>query len=163
MKQWCTKVLYDTVKKCELDLEYDVGATDVKLSDAIRFIRYRVFQMINDSIQIVKKRVLQKLKGLSSAGAVGKPNLLITFLGVFRYSIETDGAMLNKVLKTKPYLRITMGKGMGESPGIPYVLEIWPKGEETSLTCLFSLKGEFIIFHQGPWRFVSLFGVVWYA
>ena len=55
MKKWCTKVLYDTVKKCELDLEYDVGATDVKLSDAIRFIRYRVFQMIIDSIQIVKK------------------------------------------------------------------------------------------------------------
>ena len=128
-----------------------MGATDVKLSDAIRFIRYRVFQMIIDSMQIVKK----SFQKLSSAGAVGKPNRLITFLGVFRYSIETDGAMLNKVLKTKPYLRITMGKGMGESPGIPYVLEIWPKGEETSLTCLFSLKGEFIIFHQGPWRFVS--------
>jgi len=36
--------------------------------------------------------------------------------------------LLNSILKKKAYLRITMGKGMGESPGIPYVLEIWPKG-----------------------------------
>ena len=47
---------------------------------------------------------------------------------VCRYSIETEGALLNTTLKRKAYLRITMGKGRGESPGIPYVLEIWPKG-----------------------------------
>jgi hypothetical protein len=45
-----------------------------------------------------------------------------------RYSINTEGALLHSKLKTKAYLRITMGKGRGESPGIPYVLEIWPKG-----------------------------------
>ena len=48
----------------------------------------------------------------------------------FRFSINTEGALLNKILKKKPYLRITMGRGMGESPGIPYVLEIWPKGKK---------------------------------
>lgn len=56
-----------------------------------------------------------------------------------RYSIETDGCVLNEKLKEKAkefgkpnphetYLRITLGKDRGNSPGIPYVLEIWPKG-----------------------------------
>ena len=30
--------------------------------------------------------------------------------------------------KTKTYLRITLGEDRGSSPGIPYVLEIWPHG-----------------------------------
>lgn len=55
-----------------------------------------------------------------------------------RYSIETKGCLLNKKLKEKStefgddphetYLRITLGHSLGKSPGIPYVLEIWPKG-----------------------------------
>jgi len=79
------KVLYDTVKNCDLDMEFNQGFTRYKLSDAIR------------------------------------------------YSIETEGALLNKILKTKAYLRITMGKGLGQSPGIPYVLEIWPKGARSPI------------------------------
>lgn len=79
------KVLYDTVKKCELDMEFEMGVSTVRLSDAIRF------------------------------------------------SINTEGALLNSTLKKKAYLRITMGKGMGESPGIPYVLEIWPKGARSPI------------------------------
>jgi len=79
------KVLYDTIKNTELDMEFDMGISDVRLSDAIR------------------------------------------------YSIETEGGLLNKILKTKPYLRITMGKGLGESPGIPYVLEIWPKNARSPI------------------------------
>jgi len=79
------KVLYDTVKKCELDLEFDLGVTPYRLSEAIK------------------------------------------------YSIETEGALLNTTLKRKAYLRITMGKGRGESPGIPYVLEIWPKGSRSPI------------------------------
>jgi hypothetical protein len=35
--QLCNRqVLYDTVKKCELDLEYEMGISDVRLTDAIR-------------------------------------------------------------------------------------------------------------------------------
>ena len=56
-----------------------------------------------------------------------------------RYSIETEGCTLNKHLQSKAnefdpsdpkqtYLRITLGKDHGNSPGIPYVLELWPKG-----------------------------------
>ena len=57
--------------KCELDLEFDMGVSDVRLSDAVR------------------------------------------------YSINTEGGILNKTLKNKNYLRITLGASRGESPGIP--------------------------------------------
>ncbi|XP_074641401.1 uncharacterized protein LOC141899145 [Tubulanus polymorphus] len=55
-----------------------------------------------------------------------------------RYSIETKGCILNNKLKEKAgefgpknentYLRVTLGHSLGRSPGIPYVLEIWPSG-----------------------------------
>ena len=56
-----------------------------------------------------------------------------------RYSINTEGKILNNKLKEKAtefgeqqpnlnetYLRVTLGVYRGNSPGIPYVLEIWP-------------------------------------
>ena len=64
----------------------------------------------------------------------GKPKLS----DAIRYSINTEGKILNKKLKEKAkefgkkpnkketYLRITLGVYRGNSPGIPYVLEIWP-------------------------------------
>ena len=48
------------------------------------------------------------------------------------YSIATPGKILYRQLKEKklademPYLRVTLGCDHGCSPGIPYVLEIWP-------------------------------------
>ena len=63
------------------------------------------------------------------------------FTAAIERSIATPGLWCNKTLenkskefnKDKPnlletYLRITLGQNNGESPGIPYVLEIWPKG-----------------------------------
>ena len=62
------------------------------------------------------------------------------FIKAIEYSIATPGLWCNKTLKSKvgefgksadpaeTYLRITLGKNNGESPGIPYVLEIWPVG-----------------------------------
>ena len=53
-----------------------------------------------------------------------------------RHSIETEDGVLHKKLeekagkfgaKNKAYLRVTLGMCRGNSPGIPYVLEIWPK------------------------------------
>ena len=55
-----------------------------------------------------------------------------------RYSIITEGKILHEKLKEKAtefdekpnadetYLRVTLGMYRGNSPGIPYVLEIWP-------------------------------------
>jgi hypothetical protein len=63
------------------------------------------------------------------------------FSKAIEYSIATPGLWCNKRLqekanefsKEKPnvnetYLRITLGENNGESPGIPYVMEIWPIG-----------------------------------
>jgi len=63
------------------------------------------------------------------------------FSKAIEYSIATPGCWCNTRLKEKStefnkdkpniletYLRITLGENNGESPGIPYVLEIWPVG-----------------------------------
>jgi len=63
------------------------------------------------------------------------------FSKAIEYSIATEGCWCNTTLKKKAnefskdkpnyketYLRITLGQNNGESPGIPYVMEIWPPG-----------------------------------
>jgi hypothetical protein len=63
------------------------------------------------------------------------------FSQAIEHSIRTPGCWCNRRLqekstefnKDKPnlaetYLRITLGQNNGESPGIPYVMEIWPVG-----------------------------------
>jgi uncharacterized RmlC-like cupin family protein len=76
----------------------------------------------------------------------GKQFLLNTpefpdFSKAIEYSIQTPGCWCNTTLKNKStefnkdkpnievtYLRITLGENNGESPGVPYVMEIWPVG-----------------------------------
>lgn len=62
------------------------------------------------------------------------------FSEAIEYSIRTPGLWCNTRLTQKAtefdkdpqpletYLRITLGQNNGESPGIPYVMEIWPVG-----------------------------------
>jgi len=63
------------------------------------------------------------------------------FSQAIEYSIKTPGCWCCEKLKDKStefskdkpniletYLRITLGQNTGESPGIPYVMEIWPIG-----------------------------------
>jgi hypothetical protein len=63
------------------------------------------------------------------------------FAKAIEYSIATPGMWCYEKLKEKAtefskdkpnyketYLRITLGENNGESPGIPYVMEIWPVG-----------------------------------
>jgi hypothetical protein len=63
------------------------------------------------------------------------------FSKAIEYSIRTPGCWCNTTLKEKAtefnkdkpniketYLRITLGENNGESPGVPYVMEIWPVG-----------------------------------
>jgi predicted metal-dependent enzyme (double-stranded beta helix superfamily) len=63
------------------------------------------------------------------------------FSQAIEHSINTPGLWCNERLKQKAnefdkdkpndketYLRITLGENNGESPGIPYVMEIWPSG-----------------------------------
>ncbi|KAE8269599.1 hypothetical protein A4X09_0g2730 [Tilletia walkeri] len=54
------------------------------------------------------------------------------FSKAIQHSIVTEGALCNMKLKTKEkdfgYLRVTLDANAGESPGAPYVCEIWPAG-----------------------------------
>lgn len=63
------------------------------------------------------------------------------FTQAIEYSLKTPGCWCNQKIKDKStefnkdkpnlletYLRITLGQNNGESPGIPYVMEIWPVG-----------------------------------
>jgi predicted metal-dependent enzyme (double-stranded beta helix superfamily) len=61
------------------------------------------------------------------------------FVKAIEYSVVTPGLWCYERLKEKAkefgkpnpketYLRITLGENNGESPGIPYVMEIWPPG-----------------------------------
>jgi predicted metal-dependent enzyme (double-stranded beta helix superfamily) len=63
------------------------------------------------------------------------------FSKAIEHSIKTPGLWCHERLKQKAtefdkdkpdeketYLRITLGENSGESPGIPYVMEIWPSG-----------------------------------
>jgi predicted metal-dependent enzyme (double-stranded beta helix superfamily) len=62
------------------------------------------------------------------------------FSKAIEYSIATPGCWCYETLKAKSttfgpepnlaetYLRITLNQNNGESPGIPYVMEIWPSG-----------------------------------
>lgn len=65
----------------------------------------------------------------------------LDFTAAIEYSIRTPGCWCNTTLAKKSrefnkdhpniletYLRITLGENNGESPGIPYVMEIWPVG-----------------------------------
>lgn len=62
------------------------------------------------------------------------------FYDAIEYSLATPGLWCHEKIKRKSrefnkvpnvyetYLRITLGQNNGESPGIPYVMEIWPSG-----------------------------------
>ena len=57
----------------------------------------------------------------------------VSVIDAIRFSINTKGCRLHELLQTKNYLRITMGTGHGDSPGIAYVLEIWPPGARSPI------------------------------
>lgn len=61
-----------------------------------------------------------------------------------RHSLDSKDGILRKKLmekardfggknESKTYLRVTLGNDHGHSPGIPYVLEIWPKGHSSPI------------------------------
>ena len=60
-----------------------------------------------------------------------------------RYSINTKGRCLNKIMEDKKkgsyyteghvYIRVTLGPDMRTGPGNPFVLEIWPSGSQSAI------------------------------
>ncbi|KAJ7117194.1 RmlC-like cupin domain-containing protein [Mycena crocata] len=76
---------------------------------------------------------------------VGGPNIVLNtpdfpeFSKAIQRSVSTAGCLGHKLLEKKAgefgwdgtYLRITLGLSKGNSPGVPYVLEIWPSGHHS--------------------------------
>ncbi|XP_071810970.1 uncharacterized protein [Apostichopus japonicus] len=76
----------------------------------------------------------ENVKGINMSLDYGEKEYKLT--DAIRHSIEDENGLLHKTLEKKKdefgsddqiYLRITLGKNFGNSPGTPYVLEIWPK------------------------------------
>lgn len=76
-------------------------------------------------------------------GTVAGPKIALTEYeaAAINYSIDTEGCTLYKIIDEKRqkderefgdpnmvYVRVTIGPDEGDSPGVPYVMEIWPKG-----------------------------------
>ena len=79
------------------------------------------------------KDLFDTVKNLELDPSFDKGETDVSFSEAIRYSIKTEGLQLNQLLKKKQYLRITMGKGRGDSPGNTYVLEIWPPGAKSPI------------------------------
>lgn len=68
-----------------------------------------------------------------------------------RYSFETEGKTLYEKLKQKKmkYIRVTVGPHRSPSPGIPYVLELWPKNQGSPVHCHGDAYGVIKVLHGG--------------
>jgi hypothetical protein len=68
-----------------------------------------------------------------------------------RYSFETKGKALHEKLKWKKmkYIRVTVGPHRSPSPGIPYVLELWPKSHGSPIHCHGDSYGVIKVLHGG--------------
>lgn len=68
-----------------------------------------------------------------------------------RFSLETEGKVLNEKLKCKKmkYIRVTIGPSRASSPGIPYVLELWPKNNGSPVHCHGNSYGVIKVLHGG--------------
>lgn len=127
----CKKVLKDPITR---HLPLLVKDTDMLTMDDIARGTY----MPKSNLSLVSQKLYDCISG--------KKFVLDTpefpdFSKAIEYSIRTTGCWCNTTLKNKAtefnkdkpniketYLRITLGENNGESPGVPYVMEIWPVG-----------------------------------
>jgi len=97
-------------------------------SDVNMFDLDRDQYMFSSSLPDACKELYGNIKGLTLEFP---EDPIIKLSDAIRYSIETPGMTLHEKLKTKEaefgYLRVTLGPDKRTAPGIPYVLEIWPK------------------------------------
>ena len=87
------------------------------------------------SLPITAKELYENVKTTDLNYPVDASPVLLS--DAIRYSINNPGCILYNKLREKvgefgglneTYLRVTLGSSYGDSPGIPYVLEIWPAG-----------------------------------
>jgi hypothetical protein len=124
------KILKDPITKATALL---IKGTDELTMDDVAGTEYLPSGALSTTSQILYNCVSGKKFTLNTPKF---PN----FTDAIEYSIKTPGMWCNTRLKEKAtefgnkpnpletYLRITLGQNNGESPGIPYVMEIWPIG-----------------------------------
>lgn len=91
--------------------------------------------------------------------APSETNRHIQLSDAIRHSLQTkDGVLYKKLLEKKErsgglfsemYLRVTLGESLGKSPGVPYVLEIWPKGHGSPIHSHGNAYGVIRVLHGG--------------
>ena len=105
-------ITMDDVAGCNIMAKANLSATSQKLFDCIGGRRFKLntfdfpdfYEAIENSIKTPGLWCYEKLREKASEFNKDQPNIKET------------------------YLRITLGANNGESPGIPYVMEIWPSG-----------------------------------
>lgn len=138
----------------QISIKYNIDITPMRLirdplTTSVPLIVKGMDQLTMDDVAKNKYMPIANLSLTSQKlyNCIAGPNFTLNtddfpdFYNAIEYSIATPGCWCNKVLKEKStefnkdrpniletYLRITLGQNNGESPGIPYVMEIWPKG-----------------------------------
>ncbi|KAJ7083429.1 RmlC-like cupin domain-containing protein [Mycena epipterygia] len=122
-------------------------AVRVKAAAAIKMVvstenKYLVLYITTDSCDLNLPEACQNLYH-----NVGGPNIVLDtedfpeFSQAIQRSVSTKGCIGYTLLEGKAsefgfngtYLRITLGLSEGNSPGVPYVLEIWPAGHHSPI------------------------------
>ena len=126
------------------DLSYIVkGSSTVNLFD-LDSGKYIYSASLPPECQVLYDNITAKNVDLDYQGTDADHQYGFNLSDAIRYSIETEGCTLNERLKAKvgefgdsdpleTYLRITLGKEKGNAPGIPYVLELWPKNHRSPI------------------------------
>jgi len=91
-------------------------------------------QMFSKSLPLACQELFYNIKNCSLDYPL---NPVMRLSDAIRYSLNTPGCLLSDKIAEKisefgdleeTYLRVTLGPETRTAPGIPYVLEIWPKG-----------------------------------
>ncbi|KAK9831309.1 hypothetical protein WJX81_000976 [Elliptochloris bilobata] len=105
------QVLYQHLSQPHIDLNWAPDGPDFKLTDAIRHSLRTPGALLHTRLQAKAESVFPGPEsGLAKAGSV------------FRGAPPTQS-----------YLRVSVGVAQGRSPGIPFVLEIWPAGHNSPI------------------------------
>ena len=91
---------------------------------------------LSAGLPLVCRELYENVKNCELDDSIKAKTDRVKLSDAIRYSVEAEGCSLHRKLKKKAdifgcnpkttYLRVTLGHSYGNSPGIPYVLEIWP-------------------------------------
>jgi len=130
----CAQILYDTTNNsdkiiCCVHRDH-VNPEPVLIIDGDDLTMDDVDRKNNTFLvaQNLPKECLNLYNTISGAKFTLETESFPQFAAAISKSVTNPNGWCYKKLKEKSYLRITLGDDHGNSPGIPFVLEIWPSG-----------------------------------